>query len=317
MTTVARSAAEPAYVARAERRVPPMGGLNPTLLRIEILRVLRNRRTMIFTLVMPAVFYLIFGVSQNYADQDAGRGNVAAYIMISMAAYGAMIASTGGGAMVATERAQAEGLENHVHFEIKDYRNIAERFDRIVSVGMFEHVGLNHYRTFFDKCAQLLKPDGVMVLHSIGRSGVPYATSAFIRKYIFPGGYIPTLSEIAEATEQVRLITTDVETPFSVGSVSTRSATIAGWARVENTIACGPSGSPTTELMSNVATRPAGIETGSGSTKSSGMPMPRTSCPTILLSAVTPFEFFFEILRKSSMKPTAPSQSTTRSVKST
>ena len=92
-----------------ERRVPPMGGLNPTLLRIEMLRVLRNRRTMIFTLIMPAVFYLIFGVSQSYADQDAGRGNVAAYIMISMAAYGAMIASTGGGAMVATER--APGLE--------------------------------------------------------------------------------------------------------------------------------------------------------------------------------------------------------------
>ena len=106
MTTAVSDAAEPAYAARAERRVPPMGGLNPTLLRIELLRVLRNRRTMIFTLVMPAVFYLIFGVSQSYADQDAGRGNVAAYIMISMAAYGAMIASTGGGAMVATERAQ-------------------------------------------------------------------------------------------------------------------------------------------------------------------------------------------------------------------
>ena len=100
------TAAEPAYAARAERRVPPMGGLNPTLLRIELLRVLRNRRTMIFTLIMPAVFYLIFGVGQSYATQNAGHGNVAAYIMISMAAYGAMIASTGGGAMVATERAQ-------------------------------------------------------------------------------------------------------------------------------------------------------------------------------------------------------------------
>jgi len=100
MTTAVSDAAEPAYAARAERRVPPMGGLNPTLLRIELLRVLRNRRTMIFTLVMPAVFYLIFGVSQSYADQDAGRGNVAAYIMISMAAYGAMIAVTAGGAAV-------------------------------------------------------------------------------------------------------------------------------------------------------------------------------------------------------------------------
>ncbi|HEU0285854.1 MAG TPA: ABC transporter permease [Nocardioidaceae bacterium] len=100
------TAAQPAYAARAERCVPPMGGLNPTLLRIELLRVLRNRRTMIFTLIMPAVFYLIFGVGQSYATQSAGHGNVAAYIMISMAAYGAMIASTGGGAMVATERAQ-------------------------------------------------------------------------------------------------------------------------------------------------------------------------------------------------------------------
>jgi ABC-2 type transport system permease protein len=92
--------------AREARRVPAMGGLNTTLLRIELLRVLRNRRTMIFTLVMPAVFYVIFGVGQAYSSQNAGRGNVAAYIMISMAAYGSMIAATGGGAMVATERAQ-------------------------------------------------------------------------------------------------------------------------------------------------------------------------------------------------------------------
>ncbi len=112
---------------------------------------------------------------------------------------------------VATERAQAEGLENHVHFEIKDYRNISERFDRIVSVGMFEHVGVNHYRTFFDKCAQMLKPDGVMVLHSIGRSGPPFATSAFIRKYIFPGGYIPALSEVLPAIEKSGLVVNDIE----------------------------------------------------------------------------------------------------------
>ncbi|RLP25513.1 cyclopropane-fatty-acyl-phospholipid synthase family protein [Mesorhizobium sp. YM1C-6-2] len=112
---------------------------------------------------------------------------------------------------VSTERAQAEGLENHVHFEIKDYRNISERFDRIVSVGMFEHVGVNHYRTFFDKCAQLLKPDGVMVLHSIGRSGPPYATSAFIRKYIFPGGYIPALSEVLPSIEKSGLVVNDIE----------------------------------------------------------------------------------------------------------
>jgi len=104
MTTTAGSTASP--IDRAARRVPPMGGLNRTLLAIELKRVLRNRRTMIFTLIMPAVFFLIFGVGQDYGTQSAGHGNVVAYVMISMAAYGAMIAATGGGAMVAAERAQ-------------------------------------------------------------------------------------------------------------------------------------------------------------------------------------------------------------------
>jgi cyclopropane-fatty-acyl-phospholipid synthase len=112
---------------------------------------------------------------------------------------------------VSSERVQAEGLDNHVHFEIRDYRDLSERFDRIVSVGMFEHVGINHYRTFFDKCSTLLKPDGVMLLHTIGRSGPPAATSAFIRKYIFPGGYIPALSEVMPAIEKTGLVVTDVE----------------------------------------------------------------------------------------------------------
>ncbi len=112
---------------------------------------------------------------------------------------------------VATERAHALGLEDRVHFEIRDYRDIQERFDRIVSVGMFEHVGVNHYRTFFNKCAKLLKPDGVMLLHAIGRSGPPAATAPFIRKYIFPGGYIPALSEVLPAIERAGLVVTDVE----------------------------------------------------------------------------------------------------------
>ncbi|GHC68851.1 SAM-dependent methyltransferase [Limoniibacter endophyticus] len=112
---------------------------------------------------------------------------------------------------VATRRAHDRHLENHVHFELRDYRNLTERFDRIVSVGMFEHVGLNHYPTFFNNCHRLLKPDGVMLLHTIGRSGVPYATNAFIRKHIFPGGYIPALSEMLPAIERSGLIVTDVE----------------------------------------------------------------------------------------------------------
>jgi cyclopropane-fatty-acyl-phospholipid synthase len=112
---------------------------------------------------------------------------------------------------VATERAQAEGLENQAHFELRDYRNLSERFDRIVSVGMFEHVGVNHFRTFFEKAATLLKPGGVMVLHAIGRNGPPYATNAFIRKYIFPGGYIPALSEVLPHIERAGLMVNDIE----------------------------------------------------------------------------------------------------------
>ena len=112
---------------------------------------------------------------------------------------------------VATERAQAEGLDRRVHFEIRDYRHLSERFDSIVSVGMFEHVGVNHYRTFFDKCATLLKPDGVMLLHSIGRFGPPSTTASFIQKYIFPGGYIPAISEVMPAVEKSGLMTGDIE----------------------------------------------------------------------------------------------------------
>lgn len=112
---------------------------------------------------------------------------------------------------VSSQRAQAEQLDNHVHFELRDYRDLQERFDRIVSVGMFEHVGVNHFQTFFDKAASLLKPDGVMLLHTIGRTGRPVATNAFIRKHIFPGGYIPAMSEILPAIERSGLAVTDVE----------------------------------------------------------------------------------------------------------
>jgi cyclopropane-fatty-acyl-phospholipid synthase len=113
--------------------------------------------------------------------------------------------------MVSSERAREEGLENHVHFELRDYRDLSERFDRIVSVGMFEHVGVNFYNAFFEKCSRLLKPDGVMLLHSIGRAGTPIATNPFIRKYIFPGGYIPSLSEVLPEIEKTGLMVTDVE----------------------------------------------------------------------------------------------------------
>jgi cyclopropane-fatty-acyl-phospholipid synthase len=112
---------------------------------------------------------------------------------------------------VSNRRAEERGLSSRVRFIHKDYRHLEGQFDRIVSVGMFEHVGVNHYRAFFDKCRDLLTNDGVMVLHSISRFGRPADTSAFIRKYIFPGGYIPAISEVVPHIERSGLLTTDVE----------------------------------------------------------------------------------------------------------
>jgi len=116
---------------------------------------------------------------------------------------------------LARERAKAAGVADRITFELVDYRDLVARkaqYDRIVSVGMFEHVGQPQFERFFHDCANLLSDDGVMLLHTIGRMGKPGATDAFTRKYIFPGGYIPALSETIEASEKVRLIATDIET---------------------------------------------------------------------------------------------------------
>jgi cyclopropane-fatty-acyl-phospholipid synthase len=112
---------------------------------------------------------------------------------------------------IANERAAEKGLRQHARFLLEDYRDIHQKFDRIVSVGMFEHVGVSHYDTFFQKCAELLRDDGVMLLHSIGRSEGPNVTNPWIAKYIFPGGYIPALSEVLPAIEGAGLLVTDIE----------------------------------------------------------------------------------------------------------
>ena len=112
---------------------------------------------------------------------------------------------------VATERARQADLADRVEFRLQDYRDVPETFDRIVSVGMFEHVGVTHYDEFFTKVRGLLKDDGVMMLHSIGRNSVPGVTNPWIRKYIFPGGYIPSLSEVLPAIERAGLYVTDIE----------------------------------------------------------------------------------------------------------
>jgi len=111
----------------------------------------------------------------------------------------------------AQQRAIERGRSQDAMFRIEDYRDVAGPFDRIVSVGMFEHVGVGHYDTFFRKCGKILGQDGVFLLHTIGRSGSPSVTNAWIAKYIFPGGYIPALSEVLPAIQRARLVVTDVE----------------------------------------------------------------------------------------------------------
>ena len=108
-------------------------------------------------------------------------------------------------------RAAEKNLTRAVKFLLEDYRDITGPFDRIVSVGMFEHVGVDFYETYFRRCAELLTDDGVMVLHSIGRSDGPDVTNPWIAKYIFPGGYIPALSEVIPAIESTGLLVCDIE----------------------------------------------------------------------------------------------------------
>ncbi|SCZ11558.1 SAM-dependent methyltransferase [Microvirga guangxiensis] len=112
---------------------------------------------------------------------------------------------------VSRKRAATAGLLDRVRFELEDYRSTRDSFDRIVSVGMFEHVGLASYDEYFQTCRRLLKDDGVMLLHTIGRSGTPYPTNPWITKYIFPGGHLPVLSEVLPAVERAGLIVTDIE----------------------------------------------------------------------------------------------------------
>jgi cyclopropane-fatty-acyl-phospholipid synthase len=113
--------------------------------------------------------------------------------------------------ILSNERAKQRGVAGRVNFVLQDYRHLTAKFDRIVSVGMFEHVGIGHYPEFFAKVQDLLSDDAVAVLHSINRSDGPGATSAWINRYIFPGGYIPALSEVIPHMEQAGLYVTDVE----------------------------------------------------------------------------------------------------------
>jgi cyclopropane-fatty-acyl-phospholipid synthase len=112
---------------------------------------------------------------------------------------------------LARERAEERGLSERAHFLMQDYRDVDGAFDRVVSVGMFEHVGVGNFEEYFAAVADHLTDDGVALIHTIGRTGGPARTSAWTAKYIFPGGYIPALSEIVRAVEKVGLLITDIE----------------------------------------------------------------------------------------------------------
>ena len=112
---------------------------------------------------------------------------------------------------VSQDRVKERGVDDHVRFKLQDYRHEKNTYDRIVSVGMFEHVGVGHYEEFFLKIKELLAVDGVALLHTIGRADGPGTTNPWLAKYIFPGGYTPPLSEILPVIEQVGLYITDIE----------------------------------------------------------------------------------------------------------
>jgi len=144
-------------------------------------------------------------------DIGCGWGGLALYLAEMCGARLCGITLSQEQLALARTRADEKRLAGMVQFRLQDYRDIAERFDRIASIGMLEHVGVNHYDAFFRKCAGLLSDDGVMLLHAIGRSEGRGVTNPWIEKYIFPGGYIPALSEVTPAIERSGLLITDIE----------------------------------------------------------------------------------------------------------
>jgi len=144
-------------------------------------------------------------------DIGSGWGGLGLYLAEMTGAHVTGVTLSTEQLQVANARAAESGLARSAKFFLEDYRDITGPFDRIVSVGMFEHVGVDFYETYFRRCAELLTDDGVMLLHSIGRSEGPDVTNPWIAKYIFPGGYIPALSEVIPAIERAGFLLCDIE----------------------------------------------------------------------------------------------------------
>ena len=148
---------------------------------------------------------------QRVLDIGSGWGGLGLYLAEMTGANVTGVTLSTEQLQVANARAGEKNLKDRAKFLLEDYRDIPGPFHRIVSVGMFEHVGVDHYDTYFKRCAELLTEDGVMVLHSIGRPEGPGITNPWVAKYIFPGGYIPALSEVLPAIERAGLLVSDIE----------------------------------------------------------------------------------------------------------
>lgn len=153
---------------------------------------------------------LLLQPGQHVLDIGCGWGSMAFYLAEHFDVEVTGITLSKEQLAVARRRAEERGLTN-VHFELQDYREHVGKYDRIVSIGMFEHVGKPNYNIYFQKVKNMLADNGVALIHSIGRSGPPGVTNPWIRKHIFPGGSVPSLSEMSRGVENVELMLTDVE----------------------------------------------------------------------------------------------------------
>jgi cyclopropane-fatty-acyl-phospholipid synthase len=154
---------------------------------------------------------LLIGRNQSVLDIGCGWGGLGLYLAEHAGANVTGVTLSREQWQTANARAAEREKGRPPTFLLQDYRDVEGPFDRIISVGMFEHVGAGRYDEFFSRCSNLLADDGVMVLHSIGRSEGPDATNPWIAKYIFPGGYIPALSEALPAIERAGLLVNDIE----------------------------------------------------------------------------------------------------------
>jgi cyclopropane-fatty-acyl-phospholipid synthase len=154
---------------------------------------------------------LLLSPGDRVLDIGCGWGSLAMYLAAHHQVHVTGVSLSAEQLKVATERVTQRGLQDKVTLKLQDYREVKGEFNRIVSIGMFEHVGQPNFQTYFDKITDSLSADGVSLVHTIGRSRSSVPTNAWIARYIFPGGFVPSLSDICQPVERSGLMLTDVE----------------------------------------------------------------------------------------------------------